>query len=85
MSEINLEKKLNENSQALSLKTLTDFNARFVEELRSNLTPKPGQTPEQLAELEAIAAGLKTGTTSIIDLIEAPFKPKPKLKEVLEP
>ena len=84
MSEINLEKKLNENSQALSLKTLAEFNIRFAEELRSNLTLKPGQTPEHQAKLAEIAEELKTGT-SIIDILEAPFKPKPKPKEVPEP
>ena len=85
MSELNLEKKLRENSQALGLKSLADFNTKFAEELRSNLTPKPEHTKEKKEELEAIAAELKTGT-SLIDLIEAPFKPKkPKPKEAPEP
>jgi hypothetical protein len=85
MSELaDLEKKLRENSQALSNKPLVEFNAKFAEELRSNLTPKPGQTPEQLDELALIAAELKAGT-SLIDVINAPFKPKPKPKEAPEP
>ena len=81
MSEINLEKKLRENSQALGLKSLADFNIKFVEELRENLTLKPGQTPEHQAKLTEIKAELEAGT-SIIDLIEAPFKPKKDFQSV---